>query len=534
MTRSRWGLVALALAFFAYAVSTARVGFTFYDDGVFTNGAWSVAHGRLPYRDFWTLYNPGQFLLAGAFFRYVNESVAALRILESALVAGCGLAAFDLCRRVYGPKAAIVSASGVVLWLGSGLYPFHEGHVLPALLLTLASADLVIAGLRSESRRAVAAGALCAGLAVAIRQDALAYVVVPELLALGLSAYLHRGKPRLTRAPLAYVAGLAAPLAGLAGWVLAVDPGRYWADAIVFPLTKNSALRDLPFHFERLDLSLDGGAWEALQRFVESAKSNVVYLVPLIVALAGIAVVAAYVFKPKLRMGIPSRSGFALLVLLLVFSFDYARLRSDFPHIFPSVLLTFLVAPGVVTAAARRVDSTLVRRAGAGALALVGLLALVMPVVAKAHAAHLLLSGDRYDSGLLAGIVATEGESDRVDEAAAYVRTHTEANDEIFVMSNHNDVLLGNNVGFYPLVERPSASGYPELYPGVTTTEEAQRAIVAALESSRAPFVIRWPVQCSEPNDACRTVGSHLLDEYVGAHYSQVADFGVMTIEARD
>ncbi len=41
-----------------------------YDEGLSLYGALRVFHGRLPYRDFWTNYGPGEFYLLAGCFRF--------------------------------------------------------------------------------------------------------------------------------------------------------------------------------------------------------------------------------------------------------------------------------------------------------------------------------------------------------------------------------------------------------------------------------------------------------------------------------
>jgi hypothetical protein len=526
--------------FFVYVVSTAKVGFIFYDDGIFTTGGWLVAHGRMPYRDFWTLYNPGQFLLLGAFFRFVSESVASLRVFESLIVTASGLLTVDVCRRVFSRGVALVAGSGVVLWMGSGVYLFHETHIPTSLFLTLLSADLLLTGIPSRSRL-VLAGGFCAGLCFVIRQDALPYVLLPETLAICVYAYLaDRPEPRLRDLLGRYAAGAAAPIVALLAWVLTYAPTRYWQDAIVFPLIKNPGLRDKGFAFGPLDFSGGPGLWDWTERLVDSARSNLVYYVPAALAVVGLGLIVVFILRPKARLGIRNPWGFALLALLLAASLDYLRVRSDFEHAFPSVVLAFLVVPGVAIAVRAVTRPKPLRWAGAALLVLLGTFALLLPIHSKVRLEEAVIAGAHFTSGPLDGVIVDNRiyPWGSVEQATDYIRAHTSREDEIFVMSDRNDALLGNDPGFYVMAERFPATTYSELTPGVTTTAAVQREIISELEASRAPFVIRWPFACIESNPACRpaegTEASALLDEYVQMHYTQVEDFGLMTILARD
>jgi hypothetical protein len=46
-----------------------------YDEGVLLSGAHRLLAGELPYRDFWTIYGPGQFAVVAALFGLAGESL---------------------------------------------------------------------------------------------------------------------------------------------------------------------------------------------------------------------------------------------------------------------------------------------------------------------------------------------------------------------------------------------------------------------------------------------------------------------------
>ncbi|HEY7875157.1 MAG TPA: hypothetical protein VIG64_08550 [Actinomycetota bacterium] len=544
MTRSRWGVVALAVAFFAYAVSAVRVGFSPYDDAVFTYGGLALARGEMPYEDFWTLYNPGQFVLLGTFFRYVSESVLAFRMFESVVIAASGILVWDICRRLYTVVPAVIVSCVFVLWMGAGsaLYPFHENHTLTSMFLVLASLDLLLVAVPAESARAAAVAGACAGACLVIRQDAALYVITPQLLSLVVwRAVSARPWRRIVRTAAGYAAGAALPIAMMLGWVLANAPGEWWRQAVVFPVAENPALRALPYSFSAFELSGDG-LFPFLESLASSAKNGFFYYLPF--ALALVACGLATIYLRRRASPLKDLWGFAATTLVVAFSLDYSRARSDFEHIFPSILLVFLIAPAITIAAATAVRPAAARRAFAGLGALIAFFAILIPVLARVRVTQGLLDGVRLDSGPLAGLVIDdrrEGGSSNWEEvkaAADYVAARTSEDEPIFVSAARNDRLLANYPGFYLLADRPAATRHAELYPGVTTTESAQRAIVEELEDAQVRYVVRWPAveqPCPEPNLACipEIAGSTVLDHYLRSEFRYEASFDVVEIFTR-
>lgn len=549
MTRSRWGVVGLALVFFAYTALTAQVGFSPYDDAVFTYGGWAIAHGGVPYDDFWTLYNPGQFLLIGAFFRFVTESVLALRFVESAVVAGCGILVWDLCRRLYSPTVAVEVSCVFTIWLGAGsaLYPYHENHVLTSMLLTLAGFDLLLIGVPEGRTRALVGAGACAGACFVIRQDAALYVLLPLLFGFVLwRATVGRPWGEIGRRAAAYGAGAAAVIVPVFAWVLAVAPGAWWQQAVVFPIARNPALRATPFEFRSLDFSGTGaGATGFLHILTTSARDGFFYLLPFIVALSACAVVITYLLRRAELTPIRNRWGFAVAAVLLVASLDYARVRSDFQHIFPSILLSFLVIPGVAAVIQSVVRRRVARSAIGAVAAFVLVFAIAIPISARLRVTEGFRDGVRLSSGLLEGIVIDNRDNGptidwaHVQAAADYVRARTDPTDPIFVAEERNDHVFASYPVFYVLAGRMAGTRHAELYPGVTTRDSTQRAIIEELEAAGVRYVVRWPVgdnnSCPEPNLACHpeTPGSTTLDEYLNAEYEPVARFDVLEVLRR-
>jgi hypothetical protein len=295
-----------------------------------------------------------------------------------------------------------------------------------------------------------------------------------------------------------------------------------------------------------LDFSGKGpGATGFLYGLTTSARDGFFYYLPFMVALVAGALVIRYLRRRSEVASIHNNWGFAAAVFLLVASLDYSRVRSDFQHIFTSILLSFLVVPGV----AGFIDGAVRKRAariGAGAMAaFLALFTFAIPVSARVRVAETLRDGVRLSSGLLEGIVIDnrDGGASRdwaqVQAAADYVRERTAPTEPIFVAEGRNDHLLTSYPVFYVLAGRMAGTRHAELYPGVTTREDTQRVIIEDLDAAGVRYVVRWPAgdnnDCPEPNLACHpeTPGSTALDEYLNAEYEPVAHFDVLEILLR-
>ena len=79
-----------------------RFGLSIFDEGSILSGAMLIGDGMIPYRDFSSLYGPGQYYLTAAVFAALGETLFSARILHAILLATLGSAIFSLARRAGG------------------------------------------------------------------------------------------------------------------------------------------------------------------------------------------------------------------------------------------------------------------------------------------------------------------------------------------------------------------------------------------------------------------------------------------------
>lgn len=119
--------------------------------------------------------------------------------------------------------------------------------------------------------------------------------------------------------------------------------------------------------------------------------------------------------------------------------------------------------------------------------------------------------------------------------AVAYVSLRTRPSERIFVGTSRHDRIFANDVSFYFLAARHSATRFHELVPGVATTLPVQREIVADLERHGARYLVlsRQFEGYAEPNLSARSSGVTILDDYIARRYRVVEEFGAYSVWAR-
>src|SRR5690606_4985608 len=68
------------------------------------------------------------------------------------------------------------------------------------------------------------------------------------------------------------------------------------------------------------------------------------------------------------------------------------------------------------------------------------------------------------------------------EKAVEYISANTDS-EPIFVGNVRHDLISINDIGFYFLADRASATRYHELYPGVATTHSVQVSIIDDIKS---------------------------------------------------
>jgi hypothetical protein len=82
-------------------------------------GALQILDGRIPYRDFWTMYAPGMFYLSALIFRVLGQEIVYQGVATYLLNAGLVAALFVIVRRLGLPRRralAVGSVTILALW----------------------------------------------------------------------------------------------------------------------------------------------------------------------------------------------------------------------------------------------------------------------------------------------------------------------------------------------------------------------------------------------------------------------------------
>lgn len=534
---SRWGVALLFVLSFLYFLSGITQVVDVYDEGIPVYGAQRVLEGDVPYRDFWTIYAPGQFYVLAGLFKLFGSSLLVERLCDTAIRALVSMVAFVIVLALASP------GWGIAIWLISTLWLKYFGYYAssypPALLFILASSLALMTALDQAKPRfgLILAGALAA-VAGVFRHDFGAYAFVAEVLIIVFYWFrktkLKAGrniqssaKPGVLAYLLSYLLGFGLiSLPVLIYFLAAVPAGKLRYDLVTFPLKIFPIVRKLPFPAPLPDVSsLMRGEMSLPTYLTELSITWAFYFPPLVLA-------GAFFFfiynRPK-----PGKAGrgeaesawkwkVGLFGLLALLSFNSVRIRADLAHLLPS-----FVSSGVVAAVlgSRLWNLRSVRR---GWLLGIGLAAfcvfLIYPIYEWLKPGmdesfrQFLYSHNLKRAGPV-------GVNPYQADAIHYIQGVTYPWEPIFVGNNRHDLIYNNDVMFYFLSERRCASAYQELSPGSATSPAVQNEIINALRQNNVRCVVLLS-RFENPGVTNELVPVRLLDDFIAQNYQPVEKFG--------
>ena len=511
-----------------------------FDEGFIVSGAMMIRRGWLPITDFFVIYGPGQYYLTAGLFGLFGEDLAVLRLLHvvtlallGTAVAGC---AFTLSQRRVAWLAAVGAAYVLmaVFALPNAGYP-----AVPAVLLLVCSALAFGRWFTSGSDRALLTASLLVGLAGVLRWDFGLYGVFAHTVALGMVCLMRRSGAKRAMQWQACLLGPWFIITMMTfGPLIALGDAKRWFDEVPkFAVLEFNTWRGTDFVQPQLYSFVNAWGKRDFATMAFAISSLAIAAAPFVLAPA-----AALVAASRLRrtMATPAGNTDVLALVLALLSLCLLNQMRVRPHLiqgFPAVATCLPLAAYLWQCLP----------------ALHGATRLFKPALPWVAAGLIVLAAytgqDKLRSvygGQRATVDLAKGSSTRVGTSAAsraelneyaalvrHVRATTADGEPIFSGVSDTSRLFFNDAMLYFLTDRPSATRWIEMEPGLTNTEAAQLEIVDALRRKRVTTVVQWSRLSDEPNATSRSNGVHVLDEFVRANYAESRRFGAYTVLVR-
>ena len=509
--------------------------FNFYDEGFAVFNATRLLNHEAPYKEFWAIYPPGQLYILAGIYKLFGISLLPSRIYDTLVRALLVVGVYLVAKEITTRKFALVVTLSITLVLAS--QGFYSYAVYPALAVSIYALYSSLKYTTRNSWRWLLVTGAITGIACLIRWDIGLYIGF----GLGAALFIHqlvrssREKTSPIRsiysaikvAILPLVLTLIIILVGYGLVSLKNGLGYVWDQVFYFPATQLRSVRWLAYpgllHPHISDIS---DFWNIYARPMDWLR----FYLPLVVyAIALIYYIYAILVK-RISLDI-QHFGTMASALCGLFLFSQALSRYDYIHALPTLIPAALVIawlfPKILASSAHR--------------AIKVLLYLLIPAIASVYFLApfnaVLATLDDYPlwecrSHLVrASCASTSGNQEK---AVLYIQAHTRENEPIFVGNQRHDILFVNDVGFYYLAARPSATRYSELHPGVANTLPVQQEIANELETKNVKMLVLVKIWLSnEPNGSSKSTGVVFLDNYIRKHYTLVAEYGEYQIWER-
>ena len=520
-----------------------RSAFSVYDEGDVLFGAQRVLWGDVPYRDFWTLYGPAQYWTVALLFKLFGPTILIERLWDCAVRGAIATACYAFSREHAGRTTAVLTWAVALAWLW--FVRFYGYPLLPSGLFGLLSA-YVISRYAADPRKTSMLfwAGVFVGVAGAFRSDIGAFsslAGVAAIMAVSPLVLPVREWRLHIRAIVIFLMGILAVAVPVIVYVLHEVPFSAWFDPLfAYPANFYVSMRSLPFPSLREPIvGLLSGT-----DFVDSSVA-LVQALSLYFPWCAVGVGTMYLWARKERGELDRlerHRDFVILALtLLVALFSLKTIVR--PHVIhavhavvPAMALLAIVASSLAPGKWQRI-----------VLAASVLAFAYPPLVALARDLNATFAAMRsWDAGgvdvdwarKVGSYLARPGNGPpparyfeiRSDQAAAiaYINQHTAQTDDLFVANGRHDVTFINDVLFYFLAQRRSATKYHEFNPGLTTGASTQATIIREVQRANVPYVVRTRRfdAYKEPNKSAESSGVLALDHFLYTEFAQVERFG--------
>ena len=545
-TSSRSGRIVAACLVFVAAFLVQIIAWdnnlNSYDEGIILTGADAVYHGRLPYKDFWTMYAPGQFYLTALAFHLFEPQEYLARGIGIFFMAAIVALVWHMLRRFVGKLLAALG-TGIVLLLFAYLH-FEVFPVFPATAFALLALLLVARGMARHQSAAMLYAGMCTAAAACFRHDLGAYAAVA--LMAGACITGRALQPASTwcstaRALAVYMAGIFIVGTPVAAYFLAHVPLHdLYENLIYIPARIYPEFRRLPWPGVEQMRQFGSALLNTRQAFATLLQGATTFSVYIPFAAAVPSIMLA---RSVRRQGDADTANFLLLCALLCLAFTFkGMVRIHLAHMMQALVLSI---PLLAILARRLPHMRPWPQAGALAVLLpAGAMLLTLGAGGAINAWHGARNLAAGSGSLTHCSVSAPPRMRCVDTSAAwnqrflfaaeFLRQHAAPGEPVYVGTGRHDKIFINDVMLYFIADRPAATKWYELHPGVQTRAETQREMIEEMRRTppRAIALETLWDNTLESNRSAHPSGAHALDDWLAECYEEKGRLETMRVLA--
>lgn len=475
-----------------------------FDEGLLFANAQLIRDQRVPYRDFYSNYPPGIFQLVRAALAWSAAPILSMRWATFAVHLATAMCAAVLAK---GGQAKHWSLAALlcVLVLQADIGLVAYAYTYAVLLVMVIILCWPATGLHTV--RTVVCALLFGSLSY-LRHDIFIYIALPLTLAEVAWWVIYRRSLLFPVARQLRLFSVVVVITALCLWLpILTQAGLYRVTHdLYFDMRDVMAARVLPIPPMFVMNNLPAFSMEVPAIFVDCTRFGL--------ALSAVCIPAAvYALWKRARAHgwVSTQTRISVLCTACALAtLPQALGRTDYHHVAFGVPLVVVAGFRALNANAARVISL---------FSLLLLFAVPRQLISWNEVVRLWHGDD-------ASFITAERKT-LVD----LILKETKADDSLFIGCTAHRRALMSVIDLHYLAHRSNATRYVQFDPGLVTKADKQREMIADLERTRPPLVLRY-AYCSwdEPNDS-RLEGAGLLDEYLEQTYrrdGRVSTFDVL------
>jgi len=526
---------------FLYLFIFFNQGINTYDEGLTLYGASRILNGDIPYRDFWAIYSPAQFYVLAALFKLFGVSVIVARIWFTIIRFILVICVFLFARKFVSQKFALIAWLLLLIWLGS--YQFYGSPMPSALLFSFLSSFCLLSFIIQRRKTWLLLCGLLVGVATLFRHDIGFYTFLSEILVITPFVFTNLA-PKGASVPYRllqfikvesfYLLGMAIVLLPTLFYFIQVVPiSDLVYDFVRFPLEVYPKVRALPYPAPIPDpVQFFSGIVSPLY-YGTLTLNRLPFYSPILIYIITIIMLVVRIRKRSIDWRQMYIWGIIFFLLLGIAFFNHVRVRSDLSHLMatyiPAVILFAILLSNVPKIRKLRVVSW-------GLAFLLGF-SFVGSSIYKTR--HLIVYGIfsplklSFDLDRAKGIYGDQEWVTTYQAAIKYIKENVSKGERIYVGSMRHDQVFNNDIMFYFLSDRHSATKYHDLHPGITTTASIQEKIIEDMEMWRVKYIVLCYDSVKNANEINIKNGSKILDNFIRDNFTLDQKFGDYTIWKR-
>jgi len=507
--------------------SPLKTNFNSYDEGFAVFNATRILDGDIPYRDFWTIYPPGQFYVLSFIFKLFGESLLISRLFDTLIRFILVFTIWIISKRLsFGYLSYLATVITSIIISSINAYSYV---ILYSIALGLISIVFFINFLNSNKGFWLSLSGIVVGIIFVFRWDIGIYFflsISTSIVISKASKFIENNFSLFFHSFFKNICLFTFPIIIIFiivyGLIIYVSGFSNFVEQVFFfPLVELHEVRGLPYpsFFSPLHFIMNIFSTSKGINVFQLMNWHLFYF-PLLIYILSFIFLYLFWIKKKEKLGSQMLIKLTLSILGLLL-FAQALSRFDYVHVFPTLLISSVIYFSFFSG-----DSLMNLNKPKKIL-----IYLVLPGFFCFNFFVPVLQLSNYKSVLncfsyIQNSGCVEIMTDQ-EQAVEYIKTYSEDSEKIFVGNQRHDQIFVNDIGFYFLSNRQSVTKYSELYPGIATTLEVQKVIAEDIEAERINWVVLVNSPLSyEPNNSSKSSGIKYLDNYIHANFYLVEEFG--------